>query len=81
MSSERNSQVETLKKVMADGDGYTLEALRKRLAMRGFRTSETGVSARVRDLRKAAYGGHTITRSKAAWATHVYVYRMVPTAA
>lgn len=43
--------------VMADGQWHTLQELGE-----GLRYPEASVSARIRDLRKARYGGHTVER-------------------
>lgn len=50
---------------MRYGTVWTLPALRVYLQSGyGIPISEAGLSARIRDLRKAAYGGHTIERRK-----------------
>lgn len=43
---------------------WTLPALRDQLSDMGIPISEAGLSARIRDLRKPQYGGHTIVRRK-----------------
>lgn len=79
--SLRATQLELVKKALSstingNAGWWTLNGLQKYLQSNGVGASETGVSARVRDLRKTAFGGHTIVRRQTAWAQNVYEYRM-----
>jgi len=66
-------QLETVKKTMLDGQWHTLQELSE-IA----RASVAAVSARVRDLRKAKFGGYNVERlyvRKGLW-----MYRIAPSA-
>jgi hypothetical protein len=71
------TQVDAVAEVMATGDWLTFEQLRKSIwYYYEIPVSEAGVSARIRDLRKARYGGHTIERRKTD-RRGIYAYRLV----
>lgn len=59
--------------VMADGQWHTLQGLAE-----GLRYPEASVSARIRDLRKAKFGGHTVERRYMG--SGLWEYRLVPNA-
>ena len=63
------TQFNRVKRVMSSGAWYSLRELS---ALCG--GTEPAVSARVRDLRKAAFGGHTITRRRVG--AGVFLYQM-----
>ena len=63
--------VEAVRQIMADGLWHTIAELADRT---GFKA--TGVSARIRDLRKKQYGPHTIERPPTKDRS-VYAYRLV----
>jgi arginine repressor len=56
------SQLTAVRIILSDGHWRTLEELRNELALRGIHASEAGISARVRDLRKAKFGGYQVYR-------------------
>ncbi len=67
------SQLQAVRELMEDGEWRTLYNLAK--AVGG---SEAGVSARLRDLRKPRFGGHTIERRYIAtgiWSYRLHVHR------
>jgi hypothetical protein len=49
-------------KLMRDGLWHTLPEISNRLARKGFHEPEQSLSARLRDLRKAKFGGHVVER-------------------
>ncbi len=63
-----NTQQERVRSLMADGRWWTLSALAERVG-----ASEAGVSARVRDLRKARFGGYSVERRREG---NLFLYRM-----
>lgn len=69
--SRLSGQLDRVKRVMIDGEWRTLHELAS--ATRG---SEAGVSARLRDLRKARFGGHTVERKYVG--SGLWAYRMTP---
>lgn len=70
------TQLEAVKGAMGGGSWVTLDELRKHLSDNGIPSTEQGVSARVRDLRKEQFGGHKVERRKAWWSDRVFQYRM-----
>ena len=64
------SQLERVFSILQDGKWHTLRSLAKRV-----QGSEAGVSARLRDLRSAEYGAHTIKSSRVT--SGLWKYRMV----
>lgn len=56
------TQFEAVRNNMREGGWWTIEQMRQQLASEGIGSTETSVSARIRDLRKPAYGGYTIKR-------------------
>jgi len=54
------TQLQAVYDCMRDGDWWTLRRLQDELAIRGIESTETAVSARIRDLRKGIYGAHTV---------------------
>lgn len=63
------SQLERVRRVMADGQWHTLWELAERV-----NGSEAGVSARLRDLRKERWGARTIERRRVVGG--LWEYRM-----
>ena len=55
------SQLEKVKALMADGQWRTLANIHAKVG-----GSEAGVSSRIRDLRKARFGGYTVERRRMA---------------
>lgn len=76
-SDRLGSQLHAVYRVMADGHWRTLHqiqhALRERVSPD--RDSEAGISARLRDLRKAKWGGHRVDRRRIAGG--LFEYRLV----
>lgn len=68
-------QVDAVRELLKGGRWYTLQALAEALAQRcGVIVSLPGVSARLRDLRKPNFGGHTI--EKRCLGDGLYEYRL-----
>ena len=60
-----SSQLAAVREIMMDGARHSIPEIKLRLAADfGLMASETSVSARIRDLRKAEFGGYTITRDR-----------------
>jgi len=70
----RIPQIAAVKKILDTGFWYTLPGLRAGCSVYGVPASEAGISARIRDLRKPKYGGHTIERRKNG---SLWEYRLV----
>lgn len=64
------SQMEAVLNLMKDGDAWALKSL---AAATGY--PEASISARLRDLRKPRFGGHTITREYIE--RGLWLYRLV----
>lgn len=58
--------------LMADGQWRTLPEIQSRVG-----GSESGVSARLRDLRKERFGAHTVDRRRRGGRGGVYEYRLI----
>jgi hypothetical protein len=71
------SQVNAVRAIMATGAWMTFRTIQDRARYtHGVRISEAGVSARIRDLRKAQYGGFTVLR-RSTGAKGIFEYRLV----
>lgn len=69
-------QVDAVRSILCGGLWWTFGDLQKELwHFYDIHASEAGISARIRDLRKPEFGGHTIDRRKCEG--HLYEYRMV----
>ncbi len=68
-------QLELVEAIMKDGQWHTMADIYGKFLGRGMGASEAGISARLRDLRKPKFGGHTIEREYVA--DGVWRYRMV----
>ena len=66
------AQLAAVYQLMKDGRYRTLYRIAQ--IVKG---SETGISARLRDLRKEKFGGHKIER-KRNWGKRTWLYRIVP---
>ena len=71
-----------IERLMQDGRWWTSMRLKSALREQfGVRVSESTITAKVRDLRKAEHGGYEIecsrTQSKAGGPKDLYIYRMV----
>jgi hypothetical protein len=63
--------------VIKDGKWWMLEEIAYEIRSRfGVWDSEAAISARLRDFRKSAYGGHTIERMAAEDGSRLYLYRV-----
>jgi hypothetical protein len=68
-------QLQAVKAIMADGHWHTLPELCCQMQQQGIHASDAAVSARLRDLRKAKFGGHEIAREHVV--DGIWRYRMV----
>ena len=55
-----NTQLKAVRDLMSNGEPWTLPQLVQGLESMGIHAMESGVSARIRDLRKEKFGGYTI---------------------
>jgi hypothetical protein len=62
--------------VMSDGNWRTIPDLDKKLRLIGIYATHQGISARIRDLRKAKFGGRKIERREIR--PRLYEYRLLP---
>lgn len=70
-------QQAAVKAIMADGRWYTIEQVREALERdHGITATETGVSTRMRDLRKPQYGGYTVERQPVRGVAGLFEYRL-----
>lgn len=67
-------QLEAVKEIMLDGEWHTIYELSAELAAREIPASDPAVSARIRDLRKAKFGGYNVEREYVA--DGVWQYRV-----
>ena len=67
-------QLERVKALMLDGSWRSLAEIRELL---GNRDSEAGISARLRDLRKAHFGRHAVDRRRRYESKGLWEYRLV----
>lgn len=65
------TQLERVRALMADGNLRSLAQIAQRV-----KATEASVSARLRDLRKAQHGGHTVERVHAG--SGCWLYRVAP---
>lgn len=63
--------------IMEDGQWRTIPEIRKELERRGKKCLDTGVSARLRDLRKYPYSYEVKTRTKLGY-SHLVEYQVNP---
>ncbi len=65
---------------LACGDWLTIPEIRARIqTFYGKQCSETGISARIRDLRKPEHGGHTVeSRRRAGAGSGTWEFRLAP---
>lgn len=61
--------------VMKDGKWRTLEQIAEAVKDTGFEISEAGISARLRDFRKAKFGSHVVERERVSGG--LWRYRVV----
>lgn len=71
-------QLVHVKAVMSDGQWRTLGKIKEDLDRAGCYASEPSISARLRDLRKSEFGGHTVERKRVPGKQGLYQYRLVP---
>lgn len=63
-------------KVAADGQWRTLEDIQRAMASNGAHHELPAISARLRDLRKAEFGGHTVERQTVRGVRGLHRYRI-----
>lgn len=61
----------SVKEVMLDGEWHTHAELARKCGC-----SENGASARVRDLKKAKFGGYAVEKRRSEWSDAVWEYRV-----
>lgn len=66
------SQLYRVKELMSDSEWRSLFEIKNELVSRGKNCSEAGISARLRDLRKDKFGGHTVNRRRRESGTFEY---------
>lgn len=68
--------VDMVRALMADRNWWSPWELQEQIwRTRGIRSSESGISARIRDLRKDQFGGHTVAIRRRS-GTKAYEYRL-----
>ena len=69
-----SSQLDAVRHCLSDGSKWTTHRLMDRVKqLRGGRNaSESSITARIRDLRKPAFGGYTINQEHTGNGVHVY---------
>jgi hypothetical protein len=67
----RANMREEIKRVMANGNWYSLDEIKAAINHYG-----DGVSARIRDLRKPRYGGHQVDIRRRSSRPLIYEYRL-----
>ena len=72
------SQRHAVLALMADGRWRCLHDIVDGLAAQDILASESGISARMRDLRKPQFGAWTVERRLTAGANRLYEYRVLP---
>jgi hypothetical protein len=72
--------LEAVLTVMKDGQWRTLFQIRSALAARDVHTTEAGISARLRDLRKPWGGGHTVESERVPETSGLWRYRVLVSA-
>jgi hypothetical protein len=69
-------QLKEVHACLTNGEWWTLPELRRACERaRGKKATEQSISARIRDLRKARFGSHTIERMRDG---ELWLYRLVP---
>lgn len=72
-----SKQLDLVWSIVEDGYWYTLESIRKNIKRRyDVRIETQSISARLRDLRKDKFGGHTVERKNKGGG--LFVYRLIP---
>lgn len=70
-----NGQLQAVYDTMSDGQWYSIENLSQKVAQATKKpVSQTSISARIRDLRKAKFGGYNVERQKVS--DGLYEYRI-----
>lgn len=73
------SQIEAVAAIMSAGEWWTLFDLQKEVYKRYNKwCSVTSLSARIRDLRKPEFGGHSVARERDESRPGTYLYKMEP---
>jgi hypothetical protein len=76
-NEKRDPMVKVLYEVMSRGGWFTLPELREELRKRGRVALDTGISARLRDLRKSPWNRSVWMRPRAN-TTHLHEYTITP---
>ena len=67
------SEMDAVRDIMLDGRWYSIQELTPLVSARMVaKASESGVSARIRDLRKPKHGSHIVARRRRTAGTHEY---------
>jgi hypothetical protein len=74
IGTDRARELAAVKSVMADGRWRTLSEIHEAL---NFVFSETGISARLRDLRKPAFGSYDVPKRRRTGASNTWEYRFL----
>jgi hypothetical protein len=70
-------QLSLVYSLMQDGEWRTLREIASELYQNIGHVSEAGVSARLRDLRKDKFGGHTVERRRVDGCNGLWQYRVI----
>jgi hypothetical protein len=77
MNSQLHATLEEMKAADANGRWLTVPELAGRVQLRmGKLISETGLSARIRDLRKEKHGGHTVDKRQRGGRGNLWEFRL-----
>jgi len=77
MNTHRRRQLVAVYSALRNGRWWTLQALCEHAERQGAPSMLTGISARVRDLRKDRFGRHRIDKRRVRGSASLYEYRMV----
>ena len=73
------AQLSLVRELMSDGRWWSIAQLADAIWKSGYMATPQGISARIRDLRKARYGGREVDRRRKTPASGDYLYRLVST--
>ncbi len=77
MNSQLHATLEEMKAADVNGRWLTVPELAGRVQLRtGKLISETGLSARIRDLRKEKHGGHTVDKRQRGGRGNLWEFRL-----
>jgi hypothetical protein len=72
------AQLSVVKQLMQDNRWWTIAQLCDAVWKQGYKGTQQGVSARIRDLRKARFGGHVVMRRRTERVSGEFEYRLLP---